>query len=335
MLVHTVWQSVLTILVPETREEVTSLAEEADMTAAGLDDPYAAFWGKVALLHTAIQYADIDAADAHLGAVAELADAVRQPVMRWIALWCRSWRSYLAGRLDEAESLTEQGFDIANESGQPDAIVVYAAQLCEIRAMQGRVDEIVELLEQAVDENPGVPSFAAMLANVYSQDDADANARALLDRAAGGAFANLPHDFLWLVGMTNYAETATHLRDADAAAVLYERLKPWAEHVAYNCVHVKGSVEHYLGLLAATRGEHDCAITHFTAAAAVHERMEAPLFLARTQLGLAESLIERGAALDAARAGEMLELATTAAAELGASTLERRSREMLQARSAG
>ncbi|MEA2475125.1 MAG: hypothetical protein QOE06_3040, partial [Thermoleophilaceae bacterium] len=201
MLVHTLWQSVLPTLVPATRDEVAARAEEADTTASGLDDPHARFWGRLAMIHARMQYGHMDVVDLHLRGADELAEAVRQPVLRWVSLWSRSWRAFVAGRLDEAEALAERGYDVANESGQPDALVVYAAQLCEVRATQGRVDEIVELLELAVEENPGIPSYAAMLANVYSQDDADENARALLDEAAADSFARLPQDFLWLVGM--------------------------------------------------------------------------------------------------------------------------------------
>ncbi len=331
MLAHTLWQTYLPILAPETKDEAAAIALETDSVAGEVDDPYIRFWAKVGLIHSTIQAGDMDALDRALAEAIAIADALGHPVLRWATLWSQSWRSHVAGRLAEAESKAEQAFEAANDGGQPDAIVLYAAQLCETRTTQGRADEILELLEQAVEENPGIPSYAAMLTNVYCQHDADDAARALLDQAAADGFAGLRRDFLWLVGMTNYAAAAAHLHHADAAAVLLEQLEPWADQVSYNAVHVKGSVHHYLGLLAATLGDHDRALTHFAAAADKHEQMAAPLLLAQTRLGWASCLIERGGPGDSEEAARMLELAAATAGELGAATLERRLRDRLKA----
>jgi hypothetical protein len=80
------------------------------------------------------------------------------------------------------------------------------------------------------------------------------------------------------------------------AQLLYERLEPLGPLVATaGAGAVRASVHHYLGLLAESLGRHDVADAHFAEAAAVHARMDAPAFLARTRLGWACALFARGA----------------------------------------
>lgn len=65
---------------------------------------------------------------------------------------------------------------------------------------------------------------------------------------------------------------------------------------------------------------HDDAETWFAAAAATHERLGAPHWLARTRLERARMLLARGAAGDAERARELLGQALATARELSRGT---------------
>ena len=44
-------------------------------------------------------------------------------------------------------------------AGQPDAVSYYGAQLTGVRRMRGRLHELIPLIEQAVEDNPGLPAF--------------------------------------------------------------------------------------------------------------------------------------------------------------------------------
>jgi hypothetical protein len=85
-----------------------------------------------------------------------------------------------------------------------------------------------------------------------------------------------------------------------------------------------GSVEHYLGLLAATAGWLDDADRHFAAAAAAHQSLQAPVFLARTRLCWGEMLLKGGRRDDIPSAGGLLEEAMAVARHLGLTVMERR-----------
>ena len=86
---------------------------------------------------------------------------------------------------------------------------------------------------------------------------------------------------------------------------------------------VSGSIPSQLGNLATTLGRYEEAEAHFGAAAAIEERLGAPLLLARTHAGWARALIARGRPEDLDRAQHMLEQAEEPAARLGGGLVTR------------
>jgi hypothetical protein len=79
-----------------------------------------------------------------------------------------------------------------------------------------------------------------------------------------------------------------------------------------------------VGLLAATLGRFDEAGRHFAAACATHERIGAPIFLARTRYEWAKALLAGGQDGDALRARELLDEALEGAGRHGCAVLRRR-----------
>ena len=118
--------------------------------------------------------------------------------------------------------------------------------------------------------------------------------------------------------MSLVAETSALLREADAAAVLYGLLAPYA---AFNAVDVTegfgGSISRYLGLLAATMRQWSDAERHFEDALTMNQRMGARPWVARTQEDYAHLLRARHAPGDRERAEELLDQALATYKELG------------------
>ena len=129
--------------------------------------------------------------------------------------------------------------------------------------------------------------------------------------------------------MTMGAEVAAVLEDADAAAVLAEKLRPFAGMLAHNGCTTFGAVDRYLGMLATTLGRYFEADAHFAAAAAIHTRIGAPAWLARTQVDWGRMLLRRDGKGDAEQAGELLASALRTARRIGLPTVERRSAALL------
>lgn len=92
---------------------------------------------------------------------------------------------------------------------------------------------------------------------------------------------------------------------------------------------VVGCVGHYLGLLCRTAGDWPAADEYFAAAARTHERIDAPIWLARTRLEWARTLLSADRPAPAERAGDLLGRALATARELGLVNLERQAGEVL------
>jgi hypothetical protein len=106
-------------------------------------------------------------------------------------------------------------------------------------------------------------------------------------------------------------------------------LEPWREQIVTIGSTCLGSLAHALGLAVATTGRRDEAEAAFAEAAAIHERIGAPILLARTRLDWARLLSETDASDTCRRARELAYAAHTIATELGAASIERQASELL------
>jgi hypothetical protein len=122
--------------------------------------------------------------------------------------------------------------------------------------------------------------------------------------------------------MTTYAyglsEAVVYLRDREAAAELFEIMLPWSGRVFFDGIQTYGAVDRSLGRLAILLGFLDEADSLLAAAAELHERISAPLFLARTWADQAKLLVARDATAGLAPAISLVERAVAVARELGA-----------------
>jgi tetratricopeptide (TPR) repeat protein len=264
-----------------------------------------------------------------------LAAAVRASSETGLA-WARAstalflvWRRLLAGRVDEAEEAAAEALQVASDFGDPNALGFYAAQIYDIRRAQGRLGEIVELVEQSVTANPRLPFFRAMLATALCETDRAREGRDVFEPLVAGGFEQLAFDVTWLTAMTHCAEVAAHLEHRRAAEMLIELLSPWRDRLVSTGITCNGSAARPLGLVLATAGRLDEADDAFAQAAAVHERIDAPIELARTRLNWAEVLVVRDRRGDRDRALELLESAARTAEALGLGTVRHLARALL------
>ncbi len=306
------------------------LTTELESLADELVDPFlqlrAAQWRVAAALQLA-EAAEMDRAAAR---AREISQEVGQPALLWLAEYFECARLLFHGQIEQAEATAIRAAGIGHESGQPDALIVAGVQLFVIRYEQGRLAELIELVEQRVAENPGFPTLEATLAFAYTELGRDEEAQAIFERAAADDFASLPFDAIgWINGLARYADVAARLGATDAAAVIYDKLLPYRDRMVTSLVTVSGSVERPLGVLAATLERWADAEQHFTAAADLHERLGARLFLARTWMNHGRMLIARDRPGDRERAVELLERAVELATELGGGAVVRDAEQLL------
>jgi class 3 adenylate cyclase/tetratricopeptide (TPR) repeat protein len=256
-----------------------------------------------------------------LAEMARIPADLGQPVLSWYVAFHTSCLAHVGGRLGDAEAIALDALQIGNDTGQPEALMVFAATLLNIRRDQGRLAEVVDLVAQQVEEWPGIPGFRAGLTLCYWELDRPDEARTHLDVLAANDFSDFPYDLAWSSGLTILAEVCAGLGDQASAGLLLDRLKPYSGMMADNGLSTFGAIDRALGLLAATRGMLSDADRYFAAAAELLERIEAPIWLARTRLDWARMLRRRGQAGDREQAARLLTDTIEQARSLGCTTI--------------
>jgi class 3 adenylate cyclase/tetratricopeptide (TPR) repeat protein len=317
---HTIWA-------PETLGERLANSSEHLAAVARLSDPLARWYASATRPQVCMEAGDLAEVDEHLAILAQLTRELgSQPHLVFAETIDRAWRALLAGELEKAEALAAEAYDVGRHSGQSDALTYYAGQLLAIRYDQGRLDELVTVLEQAVSQSPRIPAFRATLALAYCEAGRLGDARPML---AAADFDELPVDLGWTTGMAFWAEVAARLEERPAAAALRERLAPFPDHLVFNGLFVFGAISRSLGLLTAVEGDLDQAESLLARAAATHERIAAPALLARTEVDQAFVLVRRGRRGDAARAQRLLDAAVATAGRLGLAGVARRAAQVM------
>jgi class 3 adenylate cyclase len=314
---------------PDNLAQRCTLADEAIAAAERTGDPVLRWYAATMNYTPALESGDIECFHHRLDTVQLLAQEIGQPHMRFISAFAQSLREALGGRLDTAEQTAVLALEVGVSCGQPDAFTVYGLQLLAIRRWQSRTTEIIDLVEQAAAQNPGLPAVRSVLADSYCEVGRVADARALLDADTADGFTVFPFDSFWTTAMTIHARVAAVAGDERAASRLIELLNPWRDQVATTGATVLGSLAHPLGLALTTTGRLDEAEDAFTLAAAVNERLGAPILLAETQLELARLLQRRDRQGDKTRATELAHAARAGAAKHGAHSIERGVRALL------
>ena len=268
---------------------------------------------------------DIDEMDRCFEITKPLVERLDQPFMVWVESLQRSTRALIAGDPDSAEPFAGLAFQVGTESGQPDAFIVYGAQMLMVSWWRGSLGDMVPLIEGAVADNPGLPFFNGVLAMAHAEGDRPGPAREILARF-GEAGYELPMEVTWLTGMVAYAEAASQTDDAPAASALFEQLHHYDGQWHYSDIAAAGPLSRSLGNLATVLGRYDEAEDYFARAWAASQGARAWFFAARTALSWGTMLTRRGNEGDADSAKRMLTHAQDLADDHGYANIARRAR---------
>jgi class 3 adenylate cyclase/tetratricopeptide (TPR) repeat protein len=304
--------------------EALDWSEEALARAERIGDPVLLFLAADRRLTAVSQAGDSEGADRCLEIMGSMAADLGQPSFNWVLTFGRATRAQIAGDPERAEQLATEAFQIGDGGGEPDAALIFGAQMAVISYQRGTMGELVPFIEEAAAENPGAPAFVAALALAYAEGDRHDEARRLLEQFAATGF-DLPMNGAWLTAMVAYGDAAIECRETRFALPLFDRLAPWAgEWSATGGPTVEGPVSHTLGGLATLLGRYDEADAYFAHSAASSERAQAKFFAARTHLLWGRMLAERAHPGDTEKARELLTMAHTAAVANGYGAVERR-----------
>ncbi|MCY7299607.1 MAG: hypothetical protein LH616_10390 [Ilumatobacteraceae bacterium] len=155
----------------------------------------------------------------HHDAIAnEMVARVPQAPLQWNNAFHQVWQELLWGDLSGAEQFAEAAFALGIETSQPDAMGIFGPLLLNIRSHQGRLDELIPLIEQMVSDTPAQPAYRSTPSLSLSRSGRDAETIALLDGDCANGF-EMPLDTAWSSAHAGWTEAAVlvgHQETAEA-----------------------------------------------------------------------------------------------------------------------
>ncbi|NOT55801.1 MAG: AAA family ATPase [Deltaproteobacteria bacterium] len=311
-------------------EERLAIATEMIELAGKVGNRELALWGHVWRYADLLELGDASAVAREGLALERMAAELRQPLCQWYTTVLRAGRLLMAGHFTEGERLAIHALSIGQEVARGDAFQMFGGQMYMLRREQGRLHELVGVIEQNVALYPALGVYQAVLANCYGELARFEDARGLLVALAADNFSALKKDAHWHLCCSALAATCAILNETTIAAQLYQQFLPYAEHhvVAHPGIISLGSGQHFLGLLASTMQRHDLAVHHFADALASNTRMGLRPVVARTQYEYARLLLSRRRPGDVARARDLLARARATATALEMTSIAARVEEL-------
>jgi hypothetical protein len=265
---------------------------------------------------------DRDGFEADLSAGEATTSATRSPAADGLLSMARIAKLQFDGRLDEA---VEVALAIgAAEGGGLSSYSNWSAEVAVVWLVQGRFDELREVLRDLADAPGAIPAFRfaqAAAAAVIGVAGAAAALEPFLDPEA------LPTDATRLLCVALLVEAVAAIGGPEVPPHLEEELA--AARIAVVNVSAAvffGSVARYRGMLAFTRGDIDVAVDHLRDALALETRIGAKHFVPHTQLWLGRALLSVN---ERPEAVPLLESAAATARELGLRRVLAEAKELL------
>jgi tetratricopeptide (TPR) repeat protein len=248
-----------------------------------------------------------------------------------IAVNQRTIRAQLLGRFDEQRHLIDQLYAYATEDDvERDRLVSIAVAQTGVLAFdQGELERFAELSIRFAREQPDTPQRQVGTAFVLAQVGWNDQAREFYDPVVADELRTVTVEQSTTFALALLAWTAYLLADPDGAAMIEERLAPFAGR---NSCYFGGSVGpavFSLGWCAAARGDDETASRRFEEAARQAERWGMPTYRARARLARAEALARLGRDLESAR--DDADIALQIAEELGMPMVARDARSIREA----
>jgi DNA-binding winged helix-turn-helix (wHTH) protein/tetratricopeptide (TPR) repeat protein len=323
------------LLGPDTDQERLAVADETEALAHRTGRREMLLRAHEDRMRSYLAFGDLAAADREVEASRRLSSELRDATSYYFSSFYRVARLIGDGRFEEAEpairECLEEGRRIARYDDRytATAVGIFFLHVFQVLRLKGEISRVG-------GEMPDIMPLAAFPGPIFECADAylgyfagrNERARAIYDQVAESGFENIAQDEWFLTELGLLTELASLFGDAQGASVLYDLLRPYAEYNLTNPLLrvYDGSVQRFLGLLAATRGRPDEAIGHFEAAAARNAAMGARPALAWTHFGHAGALLARGGPGDREEAEKLLDRCLEQANEMGMNGLAERAR---------
>jgi class 3 adenylate cyclase len=304
---------------PQNVEERTALANEMLELAMARGDRAAALDAHYYRRVDLAEIGDIGGAQRDIETCLAMAKEMRSRGATWGASVAMVMRPLLEGRFEEAERLMQEAVALGQQVGTEGAVLMFGAQLADVRHLQGRLAEVEPLVRGQAEQYPNIMIYRCSLPWIHSEIGRLEDARLGFEELARNDFADLPRDANWLIGIYLLTELCDTLGDSARAGVLYDLLLPYARRniLTGTPALCTGSASRQLGMMAALMGRYDDAERHFEEALPFDKKMNARPWVAHTQYQYAKMLVARDAPGDRPKALALLQEALATAQELG------------------
>ncbi len=293
-----------------------------------IDDPHLAL--ECAFMDVSLGLVQGDAASMHQGVevVGEILERVQEATRRWAHRYSLATVAVIDGDLDRAEAIAEDALQLGLAAEQADAFSLYGAQILGIRNQQGRIEEMIPLLEDIVAQQPDRTVYLATLAMACAETGDTARAQDLVDACRDKGFSGL-WDLDYTIGLAALAKAILILGDTTSAKALRPLLVEYPEQIATTQVSVSCALAYWLGRIDHLLGDVDSAEHWLTVADRIHRRFESPLLTAYSDVAIAALLADRGRPTEAERARQLAEAALEVASTRGYVPVARDARAVL------
>lgn len=302
--------------------EIPALLELAERAGDPQEIATACGWGSIHYL----ELGDFGRSGQLVDRIGALAAEVAYPLYHWLHGLYRCCRQTVFGTGDEIEAAALEAFQLGADLELPDRPAFFAAQLGTARWAQGRLGEMVDVLRQVAADTPSLAAYQAGLVTALAVAGRRAEAASMLADLMYDIDATVPRNISWLVTHSLLAEAIGMVGTEEQAKVEYEILAPYEGRIPSIGIIARPAVSLWLGVLAVRAGWDDSAQQHFSAAHEQHEKLGAPLWLARTRLEWGRFLLGKK---DDARALDLLTDAGLEARRLGATDIAEAAEELL------
>jgi tetratricopeptide (TPR) repeat protein len=274
--------------------------------------------GQTALagVSVAMEVGDTDAAERYAALAESKIDELGQPVALFNLRGSQAALLLLLGRLDDARVRIREYLELGRTTGQPEALLLWAAFDLEHRRLRGRLTERALL---PLRESPlGTDKLGAYSLTRFLYEGGEHEfAREQYEVAMSELEDVLPARIDSGPMATNLAFLCARFGDRARAAHLTCLLQPHSDQF-FQAVTSQFVTWHYLGMLAAAQGHKDHADDAFERAIIAHERARAPLFAAESRVEWAQSILRRPGGQSDERVAGLLRRARVASRDMGA-----------------
>jgi DNA-binding SARP family transcriptional activator len=275
---------------PAHTEERLAIADELIAAARPLAAREAELQGVNWRVADLVELGNLDAARHSIAEHERLATDLRLLGYAWYVPMWRAMLALMAGRLDEAERLSQEGERIGAAARDRNAALLFAVQRLAIRHAGGELTAADRAaIERGARSSPAGAAWRVWAASIaLDRGDVERVRGAILREIDG--LASLPLDADWLYTAATLGVQVAHLGDRSAAAELYRRVLPYRRRTVTTgrATFCAGSVSLSLGLLAATLGDDRAAVAHLEDAVRRNDELGAVPFAAAARYALAE-----------------------------------------------